>query len=77
MGHTLKNTKSGIELKRTYKRFELLPIEDVTETITRVTRLSKKTEKQIQEEKLKKKLKKLGITQVHINQPRILRKRKK
>ena len=77
LGHISKNTKSGTELKRTYKRFELLQIQDVTETITRVTRLSKKTEKQIQEEKLKKKLKKLGITQVDINQHRILRKRKK
>ena len=53
LGHILKNMKTGTELKRTYKRFELLPIDDVTETLTRTTRQSKKDEKNIQNEQLR------------------------
>ena len=64
-------------MKRSYKRFELSPNNDVTETKTRTTRQSKKVEKQIQEQQLKKKLKKLGIPKVDIPQPQKLRKRKK
>ena len=77
LGHIIKNIKTGATLKRTYKRFELQKIDDVTETIQRKTRQSKKAEQQIKEEQIKKKLKRFGVPRVATDQPRQLRERKK
>ena len=76
LGHILKNTKTGTQPKRTYKRFELQQIDDVTETITRTTRQAKKAEEKIQLEGVKRKMKRLGLKYVDPTAPRSRRKRK-
>ena len=76
LGHILKNTKTGTQPKRTYKRFELQQTDDVTETITRTTRQAKKAEEKIQLEAVKKKMKQLGLQHVDPIASRSRRKRK-